>query len=222
MSASPVNFAPTSDNTPDSGSGAGEDAGRQRKRGAELEQAIKDATIAELACGGYGSVTIESVAARAQTGKASIYRRWPTKQELVMDSLDCLLAGPLLSIDTPCLEDTVTTRDALLVLLRQVVRVMTGPGGDAMRSIMSESMRDPDFSATFECDYFDPRKQILVDLLERGVARGEVRPDAVTPLLPEIVAGTLTHRIVMRRQSLSDEDLVELLDRFVMPAISPH
>ena len=64
---------------------SGEDPGRQRKRGVELERAIKDATIAELACGGYGSVTIESVAARAQTGKASIYRRWPTKQELVLD-----------------------------------------------------------------------------------------------------------------------------------------
>lgn len=222
MSASSVNFAGRSDNTPDGGSETGDDPGRQRKRGAELEQAIKDATIAELACGGYGSVTIESVAARAQTGKASIYRRWPTKQELVMDSLDCLLAGPLLNIDTPRLEDTVTTRDALLVLLRQVVRVMSGPGGEAIRSIMSESLRDPDFSATFECDYFDPRKQVLVDLLDRGVARGEVRADAVTPLLPEIVAGTLTHRIVMRRQSISDEDLVELLDRFVMPAISPH
>ena len=218
MTAPPVNFAGTSDNTSDSG----EDPGRQRKRGAELEQAIKDATIAELACGGYGNVTIESVAARAQTGKASIYRRWPTKQELVMDSLGCLLAGPLLSIDPPRLEDAVTTRDALLMLLRQVVEVMTGPGGEAMRSIMSESLRDPDFSATFECDYFDPRKQVLVDLLERGVARGEVRSDAVTPLLPEIVAGTLTHRIVMRRQSISDEDLVELLDRFVMPAISPR
>lgn len=214
MTASPVNFAGTSDN--------GDDPGRQRKRGAELEQAIKDATIAELACGGYGNVTIESVAARAQTGKASIYRRWPTKQELVMDSLGCLLAGPLLSIDPPRLEDTVTTRDALLMLLRQVVEVMTGPGGEAMRSIVSESLRDPDFSTTFECDYFDPRKQVLVDLLERGVARGEVRADAVTPLLPEIVAGTLTHRIVMRRQLISDEDLVELLDRFVMPAISPR
>ncbi|HEX4728285.1 MAG TPA: helix-turn-helix domain-containing protein, partial [Jatrophihabitans sp.] len=69
MSPAPANFAQASDNA--------EEPGRQRKRGAELEQAIRDATIAELASGGYGSVTIESVAARAQTGKASIYRRWP-------------------------------------------------------------------------------------------------------------------------------------------------
>src|SRR4051812_29188503 len=77
-----ANFADASDN--------GEEPGRQRKRGAELEQAIRDATITELAKVGYGSVTIESVAARAQTGKASIYLRWPTKQELVVDSVGCL------------------------------------------------------------------------------------------------------------------------------------
>ncbi|MEO7262767.1 MAG: helix-turn-helix domain-containing protein, partial [Jatrophihabitantaceae bacterium] len=82
--------------SPASSETSGEDSGRQRKRGVALERAIKDATLAELACGGYGSVTIESVAARAQTGKASIYRRWPTKQELVLDALGDLLSGPLL------------------------------------------------------------------------------------------------------------------------------
>lgn len=198
-----------------------EEPGRQRKRGAELERAIKDATIAELACGGYGSVTIESVAARAQTGKASIYRRWPTKQELVVDSLEDLLAGPLGAVEMR-LDDTVTTRDALLTLARRITKLMTGMGGDAMRSIMGESLRDSAFCGTFECDFFDPRKQALINLLERGVRRGEVRPEAVSPLLPEILAGTLIHRVVLRRRPISEAELVELVDEFVMPAIGPR
>jgi AcrR family transcriptional regulator len=199
-----------------------EDPGRQRKRGAELERAIKDATIAELASGGYGSVTIESVAARAQTGKASIYRRWPTKQELVFDALDALLSSPLLSPEEIPLDDSISTRDALLTLVQQVSALMTGPGGEAMRSIMGESLRDSAFCAVFECDFFDPRKQAVIRLLKRGVRRGEVRPDAVLGLVPEMLAGTLADRIVVRRQPISEDELVQLVDGLLMPAISPR
>jgi AcrR family transcriptional regulator len=199
-----------------------EDPGRQRKRGAELERAIKDATIAELASGGYGNVTIESVAARAQTGKASIYRRWPTKQELVLDALDSLLSGPLLSPKELQLDDSISTRDALLTLVQQVSALMMGPGGEAMRSIMGESLRDAAFCAVFECDFFDPRKQAVIRLLERGVRRGEVRPDAVLALVPEILAGTLLHRIVVRRRPISEDEQVKLVDGLLMPAIGPR
>jgi AcrR family transcriptional regulator len=199
-----------------------EDPGRQRKRGAELERAIKEATIAELACGGYGNVTIESVAARAQTGKASIYRRWSTKQELVLDALDALLSGPLLSTEEVQLDDSISTRDALLTLVQRASALMMGPGGEAMRSIMGESLRDAAFCAVFECDFFDPRKQAIVRLLERGVRRGEVRPDAVLALVPEMLAGSLIQRIVIRRRPISEEELVQLVDGLLMPAISPR
>jgi AcrR family transcriptional regulator len=199
-----------------------EEPGRQRKRGAELERAIKDATIAELACGGYGSVTIESVAARAQTGKASIYRRWPTKQELVLDALDGLLSGPLFSSEEVELDDSISTRDALLTLVQRVSALMAGAGGEAMRSIMVESLRDPAFCGTFECDFLDPRKQALIKLLERGVRRGEVRPDAVSVLVPEMLAAIMLHRSVVRRRPLSDAELVHLVDGLLMPAIGPR
>lgn len=213
MSSAPVNISDASDNDAE--------PGRQRKRGAELEQAIRDATIVELASGGYGSITIESVAARAQTGKASIYRRWPTKQDLVVDAVGCLLSGPLKSIAGPQLSAATSTRDAVLQLVRQATESMTGPNGNAMRSIMGESLRDEEFASTFECDFYDPRKQELVALLERGVARGEVRPDAVSPLLADLLAGTLIHRFLVRRQPPCDADLVAFVDSYVMPAIRP-
>ena len=59
---------------------------RHRRRGATLERAIHEAVFTELADVGYAAFTIESVASRARTGKASIYRRWPTKQDLVLDA----------------------------------------------------------------------------------------------------------------------------------------
>ncbi|MGI8665284.1 MAG: TetR/AcrR family transcriptional regulator [Jatrophihabitans sp.] len=213
MTSAPVNIAATSDNT--------DEPSRQRKRGAELEQAIRDATVAELASGGYGSVTIESVAARAQTGKASIYRRWPTKQELVVDSVGCLLSGPLMSMAALQLDDSVSTRDALLALVGQAAVSMTGVVGAAMRSVMGESLRDEEFCSIFECDFYDPRKQVLVALLERGVQRGEVRPEAVSAMVADVLAGTLIHRFLVRRQPVVEAELVAFVDGFVMPAIRP-
>jgi AcrR family transcriptional regulator len=199
-----------------------EDRGRQRKRGAELERAIKDATIAELASGGYGNLTIESVAARAQTGKASIYRRWPTKQEMVLDALDALLSGPLLSPQVLQLDESISTREALLMLVQRVSALMMGHGGEAMRSIVGESLRDAAFCTVFESDFFDPRRHAVIRLLERGACRGEVRPEAVSALVPELLAGILMQRILIRRRPISEDELVQLVDGLLMPAISPH
>jgi AcrR family transcriptional regulator len=230
MTSAPSNIAGGTDSSSErvikavgvvAGVGAEEESGRQRKRGAELEQAIRDATIAELACGGYGSLTIESVAARAQTGKASIYRRWPTKQELVFDSVCCLLSGPLMTVPELKLADDVSTRDALLALAMQAARSMTGELGAAMRSVMSESLRDPEFSATFEDNFHDPRKALLNEVLSRGVQRGEVRSDWMSGLLIDILAGALIHRYLVRRQPAVEQELVEFIDSFVMPAIRP-
>ncbi|UQX88757.1 TetR/AcrR family transcriptional regulator [Jatrophihabitans telluris] len=170
---------------------------------------------------GYGSLTIESVASRAQTGKASIYRRWPSKQELVMDALGCLMTGPLLRLHQSELSDDVTTREALAELMVNVGTVMAGPDGDAMRSVLGESLRDEAFSASFECDFFDPRKRALVDLLERGVERGEVRADAVDEVVAEMIAGTFIHRVLIRRKYPTRAEIDNMLDRFIMPAISP-
>ena len=107
-------------------------------------------------------------------------------------------------------------------LVQRVSESMMGPGGEAMRSIMGESLRDAAFCAVFECDFFDPRKQAVIRLLERGVGRGEVRPDAVLALVPEMLAGTLLHRIVVRRRPITEDELVELVDGVLMPALSPR
>lgn len=228
MTAAPLNIAETSDNS-ESGSrrastrehDAAVDTVRSRRRGAELEDAIRTACVAELADSGYGLLTIESVASRAQTGKASIYRRWPSKQHLVMDSVGCLMSGPLLRLSATPSDASTTTRDALLELMMHFSELMAGPQGDAMRSVMSESLRDAAFSSSFECDFYDPRKQALIELLERGVERGEVRPDAVGDTVVEMIAGTFIHRVLIRRNQPTKADIEEMLDRFVMPAIRP-
>lgn len=224
MTPRPSNIAYGSDNAaasvvPETGEeGAAPEAGR-RKRGEELEQAIRSATVEELAVCGYGELSIESVAARAQTGKASIYRRWPTKQELVTDAMVGLCTGPLAFANEALADDDITTREALRHLILRIAALMTGPSSAAMRAVWSEAMRDSLFAETIQREFFAPRRATLEQLLARGVARGEVRPDVRADHVHDALGGGLSQRILLRGERPTEADLEAFLDGFVMPAI---
>jgi AcrR family transcriptional regulator len=196
--------------------------GASRRRGAALEDAILDAAHAELTEAGYTAFSVEAVAARAHTGKASIYRRWPTKQELVMDALcahmptveDCGLR--------PVLPDSVTTIDALHIVARKITSVMSGPAGDAMRAVKCEAVTDAELARAIDERFQAPRRAALLALLERGVARGEVRPDAATPLVADVLPAVLTHRVILLREPVTEAIITEIVDRVIIPLIQPY
>src|SRR5436305_5253083 len=106
-----------------------------RRRGAALEDAIRAAAFAELTEVGYTAFSVEGVAARARTGKASIYRRWPTKQELVLDTLSARLPTPQQCGLDLHLPDSMTTVDALRMIARKISGILASPDGDVMRAI---------------------------------------------------------------------------------------
>src|SRR5918999_455648 len=91
---------------------------RSRRRGETLERAIFDAVIDQLQAVGYVGLTMEGVATRAHTGKAALYRRWPGKEELVVDALEHVLPSPT------ALPDHGTVRDDLLDLLRRLAALL--------------------------------------------------------------------------------------------------
>ncbi|WP_327086390.1 TetR/AcrR family transcriptional regulator [Nonomuraea sp. NBC_01738] len=94
-----------------------------RRRGDALNAAIFQAVLAELAEVGYARLTMEGVAERARTGKASLYRRWPTRIELVMAAVYHALPDPAATPDTGSL------RDDLLEVLRRTAAALDGPPG---------------------------------------------------------------------------------------------
>ena len=193
----------------------------RRRRGAELEDAICRAAFAELAESGYGDFTIESVAARAQTGKASIYRRWPTKDELLLDAFTRGIEQPVDCFIADELDDSVSTRDALLQSCRTMVGSATGPKRTAMRAVASEAARDREFARTVDRLMITPRRQGLAELLRRGIARGEVRADAPIDTVAEMVPAFLFNRIVFRHVDITDADIVHLVDDVAMCVLAP-
>jgi AcrR family transcriptional regulator len=191
----------------------------QRRRGAVLEDAIHDAVFAELAEVGYAAFTIESVASRAKTGKASIYRRWGTKQDLVLDAFIARFGGPD-EIVSELLGDTeASTRDLLVRLATRICEV-SDEGAEIIRAVACEATRDHELAAAVEQKVYRPKHAAFVELLRRGVERGDVRPEAVRGVYAEALPAMLTYRMILNNQPVTAQEAAEIVDCVVMPLIS--
>lgn len=185
-----------------------------------MEQAILDAAYVELTESGYLAFSVEGVAARARTGKASIYRRWPTKQLLVLDAMLAKLPTPADCGIAPSLDDSVTTEQALLAVGRAIVETLTSPAGDAMRAVKCEAMSDPQLAQLVDDRFQAPRRAALLQLLRRGVERGEVRPEAACSLVADVLPAVLTHRVILQREKVSPSDIFEVIENVIIPLVA--
>jgi AcrR family transcriptional regulator len=188
---------------------------RSRRRGEALERAIFDAVLDQLRAVGYVGLTMEGVAARARTGKAALYRRWPRKEDLVVDALEHVLPSPS---DLP---DHGEVRDDLLDLLGRMTAMLNSPAGCALQCLMSETERDESFARLLHERVKEPRKRMFLDLLVRGAARGQVRPAAVSPLVAEVGPALVMQRFLAEGAPVPDDYVGSVVDDVVMPLLRP-
>ncbi|GLP63447.1 TetR family transcriptional regulator [Streptomyces sp. TUS-ST3] len=188
-----------------------------RRRGAVLERAILDAALEQLSTVGWNALTMEGVAAGAQTGKAAVYRRWPSKEDLVADALR---AGLPQFEDVP---DLGGVREDLLELCRQAREAMYSRPGFALRSVIHEcdQVQAERFHAVIFNGVVEPSIKLLREIVTRGIRRGEVRPDAANDYVFDAIPAMMMYRSKMRGSEWSDEDLEEMIDRFVLPLLRP-
>ncbi len=187
----------------------------RRRRGEQLELAIFDAVVKELADVGYDALTMEAIAARAHTGKAALYRRWSSKEDLVLDALHWML---------PCLDDppdTGSVRDDLVDLLGRMAATISSPTGCAVQNIMGNLKCGPEMVQTVHAQVIQPRKQLLVDALRRGAERGEVRAEAVSQLVAEVGPAMIVQRFMTEGPPITIEHVEAIVDEIVLPMIRP-
>jgi len=182
-----------------------------RRRGDALLDAIRTAVLDELADNGYGALSIERVAERARTGKASIYRRWPTRLELVLDALDHTIPDPEHVVRGDDL------REDLLAVLRRIAGVMGSRSGGAARACLGPGV-EPELSESIRARLLQPRRAALLALLERAAQRGEIRPEAVTERIAEL-GPTLLHGELLQRGHIDDAAVVAIVDEVLMPLL---
>jgi AcrR family transcriptional regulator len=185
--------------------------GLVRRRGEALLGAIHAAVLDDLADFGYAGLSIERVAERARTGKASIYRRWPTRLELVLDALDHTLPDP------HEVTDSGDVRTDLLAVLRRIAAVMDSRPGDAARACLGPGV-DAELSAAIRDHLLAPRRAALLAVLRRAAGRGQVRPAAVTERIAEL-GPTLLHGELILHGGIDDTAVVAIVDEVLMPLL---
>jgi len=186
-----------------------------RRRGDALVDAIRAATMAELASAGYDALTIEAVAERAHTGKASIYRRWPNKLELALDAIETYM--PSLG----AAPDTGSVRGDLLTVMRRVAKHLNSSEGGVMRACMSDVKTHSELAAAVRERLVAPRKQVMFELLRRGIDRGEVRPEALNDRVAELGPMLLHAERVETGRPVRDADVVAIVDDVLIPLLRP-
>lgn len=186
-----------------------------RRRGVDLETAILDATLDILAESGMAALTMEGVAAAAHTGKASVYRRWPSKEDLLVDAMDHAMPP----IAAP--PDTGSVREDLLALLRIMLGAVNSRSGCALQAFMFDNSVDKALIQEVKSRVMEPRQRMFIDALARGRDRGEVRPGAVDPRTAEVGPALIVHQFLMHGPPVPDAFVVDLVDNVLMPLLRP-
>jgi len=160
--------------------------GRQRSRAAD--DSILAAALDVLAADGYGGLTMSAVIVAAGVSSATLYRRWPTKQQLVAAALASLHSA-VVDIDTGSLEGDVAE------FLRSSADTMSVRRADLAEDVAVELRRNPDFRAAVNEKFVVPRLVVLGHILDRARNRGELGPGLSAEVAMSFINGPLHHRV---------------------------
>ncbi len=164
---------------------------------------------------GYDRLTLDGVAAAARASKATLYRRWPTKAELV---LAAFVEGTRQVAVDP---DTGTLRGDLLQL-GEHIRAHVGTHAFTIRAVLVETSRSAELDAMMQEQFLEQRRALMGDVLRRAVDRGEIEAAAITDDLWDVLPGYLIYRTVLTGRAPSQETVQNLVDHVLLPSLTRH
>ena len=181
---------------------------RGRPRSAKADAAILAATLALAGELGIAGMSMDEVAHRAEVSKATIYRRWSSKEALVLDAL----RGALLPFDDV---DTGTLRGDLALYLGEMAsRTSKGPANDVLPHLIEVSCHDETIRSSLD-EYVRHRRAPLRKILERAVARGELAADADIDVLLDALIAPFVYRKLLSRDPINARFVERLLDTVI-------
>jgi AcrR family transcriptional regulator len=189
-----------------------------RPRDERADRAILRATLELMAETGAHELRMDDVARRAGVGKATIYRRYRSKDELIAGAI----AGLVSEISIP---DTGGTRTDLLALMRGAVEVYRGSLEAAVMPSLVEAMsRDAELARLVREEFLVRRRAALQEVLERGIERGDLRDDLDVDLALDVFGGPLFYRLLITGGPIDKQladGVVELILRGFAPETKP-
>lgn len=166
-----------------------------------------------LADVGYAGLTMDAVAVAAGVSKATIYRRWPSKPDLLVSVIDTA------SDQTLVVPDSGSLRDDLVVLLTALGDVLVGPGGNASRALLGVMNQHPALEEAFRRGPMARWSDAFVTVLDRAVARGELVPNAATSLAPEAGPAIFLLRWMVSGSDIDEKLAIAVVDDVMMPLL---
>ncbi|WP_327638095.1 TetR/AcrR family transcriptional regulator [Kribbella sp. NBC_00482] len=177
------------------------------------EEEILDATVAVVAELGYDRLTMDAVATAAKASKATLYRRWSTKAELVVDAISRAKGCPM-----PEDVDTGSLRGDL-------ISMACGDGGftdelpmSVVAGLLTALHRDADLQKAFRERFIGPRTEVTNKVYERAVERGEIAPDVDVALLSVTLPAVIIHHAYILGIEPTDDLILRVIDNVILPA----
>jgi AcrR family transcriptional regulator len=181
-----------------------------RRRGGTLEKAILNAAWAELLDRGYARFTLEAVAKRASTSRPVLTRRWPGRADLAVAAIDNYNANN--PIDVP---DLGSVRAELILLLQKAVE-------RGARTTTKVLLSMNDYFKETNSSIRDLQQKMVCkgefqEVLERGIARGELDPTKMTPRISSLALDLVRYEVIMTRKPISGAVIAEIIDTVFLP-----
>jgi AcrR family transcriptional regulator len=178
-----------------------------RPRSESAHRAVLAAANRLLEQSGFHNLSVEAIAAEAGVSKATIYRWWPNKAAVVMDAF-LAATGPQLTFppDLPA-------RESVRAQMRALVEVFNQGAGRTIAALLGQAQADPDLAEAFRVRWIANRRAIAREILARGVASGELRPDCDLEVALDALYGALYFRLLVRHLPLTASFVDRLIDQ---------
>jgi AcrR family transcriptional regulator len=174
---------------------------------------IQGAVLDVLAEVGYAGLTMDAVAMTAGVSKATIYRRWASKADLLVSVIDTA------SEETLTIPDTGTLRDDLVLLLSALAGVLAGPGGSASRALLGVVHQEPALEAAFRRGPMARWAEAFLTVLDRAVTRDELVMDERTSFAAEAGPAIFVLRWLVSGVPIDAEVATAVVDKLMMPML---
>ena len=155
------------------------------------------------------------VAARAKAGKATVYRRWASKSELVIDAVACMKTA---DIDFDALPDTGTLRGDLVAMIKPHSIEEGAKKLQVMAGLVSMLSKHPELVDAVRDAVTEPRVRVNRIFLRRAIERGEIPADVDVDLIAQVGGAMATHRTLILRKTVDRAFIISIIDGVILPA----
>lgn len=192
-----------------------------RKRDHSRDPEILEAALDVLSEVGYEKMTVDMVAARAKAGKATLYRRWPSKADLILDAIACMKQQPTQDGRSALchLPDTGTLRGDLRGMARPKALSDSNRHLKVMLGLASMMLQHPDLVDTIQQIMVKPRKEAFQAIFQRAIDRCEIQPGVDVELLASLGPALAMHGALFQHRAPSQDRMLTLIDEVILPAV---